>query len=67
MYGNCNDSCFVLMNLQVTVGDAKHVIIDGFPGIGKRTMALALLRENFGLDILEVLYTTLLKCLVCIQ
>ncbi|EOY23966.1 ATPase family associated with various cellular activities (AAA) [Theobroma cacao] len=37
----------------VTVGDAKHVIIDGFPGIGKRTMALALLRENFGLDILE--------------
>ncbi|XVF51997.1 hypothetical protein PTKIN_Ptkin04bG0229800 [Pterospermum kingtungense] len=38
---------------KVTAGDVNHVVIEGIPGIGKRTMALALLRETLGLDILE--------------
>ncbi|XVE57425.1 hypothetical protein DITRI_Ditri04bG0089800 [Diplodiscus trichospermus] len=38
---------------KVTDGDVDHLVIEGLPGIGKRTMALALLRENFGEDILK--------------
>ncbi|XP_022717692.1 replication factor C subunit 3-like [Durio zibethinus] len=38
---------------KVTAGDVNHFVIEGLPGIGKRTMALALLREHFGVDILE--------------
>ncbi|KAK8497154.1 hypothetical protein V6N12_046740 [Hibiscus sabdariffa] len=38
---------------NAAAGDDNHLIIEGLPGIGKRTMALALLRKKFGLDILQ--------------
>ncbi|GLT91231.1 hypothetical protein SLE2022_091290 [Rubroshorea leprosula] len=34
-------------------GEGDHFIAEGPPGVGKRTLALAMLRENFGVDILE--------------
>ncbi|KAL4332213.1 hypothetical protein GQ457_07G011720 [Hibiscus cannabinus] len=43
----------IWMILQAAAGDDNHLIIEGLPGTGKRTMALALLREKFGLDILQ--------------
>ncbi|KAK8626290.1 hypothetical protein V6N13_133941 [Hibiscus sabdariffa] len=38
---------------NAAAGDDNHLIIEGLPGTGKRTMALALLRKKFGLDILQ--------------
>ncbi|GKV10681.1 hypothetical protein SLEP1_g22010 [Rubroshorea leprosula] len=34
-------------------GEGDHFIIEGPPGVGKRTLALAMLREKLGVDILE--------------
>ncbi|GLT73976.1 hypothetical protein SLA2020_458010 [Shorea laevis] len=34
-------------------GEGDHFIIEGPPRVGKRTLALAMLREKLGVDILE--------------
>ncbi|XWS62168.1 hypothetical protein CRYUN_Cryun07bG0187900 [Craigia yunnanensis] len=49
----CNKEIVEKVETIVTAGDVNHLVIEGVPGIGKRTMALALLREYFGVDILE--------------
>lgn len=42
------------MILQAKSQDISHFIFEGFPGVGKRTMILALLREIFGSDEIQV-------------
>ncbi|GMI63894.1 EMBRYO DEFECTIVE 251, EMBRYO DEFECTIVE 2775, replication factor C 5, replication factor C 3 [Hibiscus trionum] len=51
---------------NVAAGDDNHFIIEGLPGIGKRTMALALLTKKFGLDILETREEVLALDLECV-
>lgn len=42
------------MILQANSQDISHFIFEGLPGVGKRTMILALLRETFGADKIKV-------------
>ena len=39
---------------QVSSGESSHCILEGPPGLGKRTLALALLREDLGTAEIEV-------------
>lgn len=50
--------CF--KNIQAREGGCDHFIFEGSPGVGKRTMILAMLRENFGPN-------TMLVCLKIIS
>ena len=51
------------MNSQVQCGQSNHFIFEGSPGVGKRTMARALLREVFEPNMLEVSCKFQLECL----
>lgn len=50
------------MNPQVRSGQSDHFIFEGAPGVGKRTMARALLGEVFGTHRLEVSCKFQLEC-----
>ena len=51
------------MNSQVQCEQSNHFIFEGSPGVGKRTMARALLREVFEPNMLEVSCKFQLECL----
>lgn len=40
--------------MQIKDGDCGHYIFEGPPGVGKRTMICALLREVFGAEKIQV-------------
>ncbi|KAL6348958.1 hypothetical protein AAG906_033614 [Vitis piasezkii] len=44
----CHQEVAERLRLLVSSGLSRHCIFQGPPGVGKRTMALALLREDFG-------------------
>jgi replication factor C subunit 3/5 len=40
--------------VQIREGGCNHIIFEGPPGVGKRTMVWAMLREFFGADRVQV-------------
>ncbi|XP_039057439.1 replication factor C subunit 3-like [Hibiscus syriacus] len=46
----CNRSEVTRLQVLVKSGECNHIIFEGPPGVGKRTMILAMLREVFGPD-----------------
>ncbi|KAK8663180.1 hypothetical protein V6N13_025060 [Hibiscus sabdariffa] len=50
----CNKSEAARLQALVQSEDCNHIIFEGPPGVGKRTMILAMLREVFGPDRIQI-------------
>ncbi|KAK6919850.1 hypothetical protein RJ641_015754 [Dillenia turbinata] len=50
----CHHGKAIQLQSLVDMGDCTHIIFEGPPGVGKRTMIRALLREVFGPDKIKV-------------